>query len=323
MDYQASSSGKIVRRLLLATLFAVSLVNAHAQSIPFPPGSTTTNPLDVTISVSAEVILTPVNSPDQSPQTNPVPPGPLNMVELQDAAIFRGVAYPHSIVSLLKNGSVVAEAGTNIDGKFEVKLQNLYQGTYTFSLRGEDQQKIKSKLVTVTVFVTKGVTTVVEGIFIPPTITSDLVEVKKGDPITFFGKTAPMATVQVFLDQGDAASITADNGGAWFYVVDSKKLTTGSHSVRVKSLLNNDTSIFSENLSFIVGSINKKRTSVATLSGFRKRCDLNNDNRVNIVDFSIMAFWYKRIGFPENVDLNEDKNVNLMDLSILAYCWTG
>jgi hypothetical protein len=44
---------------------------------------------------------------------------------------------------------------------------------------------------------------------------------------------------------------------------------------------------------------------------------------VNILDFSIMAFWYKRLGFPAKVDLNTDNKVNLTDLSILAYCWTG
>jgi hypothetical protein len=65
------------------------------------------------------------------------------------------------------------------------------------------------------------------------------------------------------------------------------------------------------------------RAKLSGLTGFRKKCDLNNDNRVNLLDFSIMAFWYKRLGFPPKVDLNSDANVNLTDLSILAYCWTG
>ena len=74
---------------------------------------------------------------------------------------------------------------------------------------------------------------------------------------------------------------------------------------------------------FRVGDTNRLRAKVSELPGFRKRCDLNNDSRVNILDFSIMAFWYKRLGFPPRVDLNADNNINLTDLSILAYCWTG
>ena len=74
---------------------------------------------------------------------------------------------------------------------------------------------------------------------------------------------------------------------------------------------------------FRVGDTNRPRPKNAYLSGFRKKCDLNNDNRVNLLDFSIMAFWYKRLTFPPKVDLNTDKQVNLTDLSILAFCWTG
>ncbi|MDQ5962591.1 MAG: hypothetical protein QG653_398, partial [Patescibacteria group bacterium] len=69
-----------------------------------------------------------------------------------------------------------------------------------------------------------------------------------------------------------------------------------------------------------VGTSNKER--LISLRG-NKRCDINQDGRVNLLDFSILAFWYKRAGFPEKVDLNTDKKVDLSDVSILAYCWTG
>ncbi len=56
------------------------------------------------------------------------------------------------------------------------------------------------------------------------------------------------------------------------------------------------------------------------------KADLNHDGRVSLVDFSILAFWWKRPLTAEAkqiVDLNGDEKVDLVDFSILAYHWTG
>jgi hypothetical protein len=57
-----------------------------------------------------------------------------------------------------------------------------------------------------------------------------------------------------------------------------------------------------------------------------KKPDLNCDNKVNLIDFSILAYWYKRPLTKEakqKVDLNGDGKVDLVDFSIMAYYWTG
>ena len=50
---------------------------------------------------------------------------------------------------------------------------------------------------------------------------------------------------------------------------------------------------------------------------------MNKDSRVNLVDFSIAAYWYKRSTPPPSADLNGDGKVDLVDFSILAFYWTG
>ena len=55
--------------------------------------------------------------------------------------------------------------------------------------------------------------------------------------------------------------------------------------------------------------------------------DFNFDTRVNIVDFSILIFYWERnptIGDPTNIctDLNTDEIVNIFDFSILMHEWT-
>lgn len=56
----------------------------------------------------------------------------------------------------------------------------------------------------------------------------------------------------------------------------------------------------------------------------KKRGDINNDGNVNLIDFSIMAYWWKRpvpdLILPQ-IDLNGDKQLTLIDFSILAYWW--
>jgi hypothetical protein len=51
--------------------------------------------------------------------------------------------------------------------------------------------------------------------------------------------------------------------------------------------------------------------------------DFNKDGRVNLVDFSIAAYWHKRPSPPVSVDLNGDGKVDLVDFSIMAFYWTG
>lgn len=327
MDYQTGSCKSQVRISLLVLNFLrvnffcfcvlfLSCVGVYAQ--------TTTNPLTTDITITAVVLAAP--APIPSPYFPPQP-GPINMSESADMIVFRGVAYPGSVVSILKNGSIVADSPANSDGTFEVRLKNVNPGTYSFGVRAEDIEHLKSKMTLLTVFLSTGVVTIVDGIFIPPTITSDKVEVKKGDRITFMGRSAPHAEVRLSINSSTGLEVlkraSSSSSGAWSFDVDSAIFSAGDYDVKARSITEEDVSLYSDSISFRVGSVNRLRTKISELTGFRKKCDLNNDSRVNLLDFSIMAFWYKRLGFPAKVDLNTDNKINLTDLSILAYCWTG
>lgn len=282
------------------------------------------------ITVSAYVI--DPNAPSPTPSPSPSPSGGggggggggVALNTGSDAAIFKGLAYPGSIVTLLKNGVIVTEIPASPDGSFEIRLNSLNPGTYSFGIRAEDNQHLRSTLDLYTVYVASGVTTVVDGIFIPPTITTDMEEVRKGDPIILFGKSAPSAnlTISIHSSTEIVKKTSSNTSGAWLYKLDSNELELGGHQGKVRASTDSDLSLYSDVLSFTVGTKNIPRTQTPTVSA-ATRCDLNGDGRVNLSDFSIMAFWYKRTGFPGKVDLNVDGKVNLTDLSILAYCWTG
>ena len=320
MDYQASSSScKEIAQKGIKSIILCIVGTATLFSTVF--AQTTTNPLTVDVTISANVLVGPGVYPD----TPPSPPGPVNMSENIDAAIFKGVAYPGSTIAILRNGIVIAEIPAQQDGTFDVRVRNIGSGTYTFGVRAKDTFGIESRVLSFTIFISSGIATVVEGIFIPPTITTDKIEVKKYDTIKFFGSAYPNSEIRLSLI-GNVETIKkalTNASGTWEYILDTTPLSFGEYDAKARFVTATSISAFSESISFRIGNTNRERGAVGLLGGFRKRCDLNGDNRVNLLDFSIMAFWYKRLGFPEKVDLNSDKNVNLTDLSILAYCWTG
>lgn len=241
-----------------------------------------------------------------------------------DSAIFKGLAYPGSIVSLLKNGTIITEVPASPNGTFQITVRNLGQGTYTFGIIAEDVERRKSSMQTFSIYLTSDVSTVVEGIFIPPTITTDKTETVRGDPIVLLGKAAPNATVTLVVNSDTQLikKVPSNSVGTWLYKLDSFELELGDHEGKVRSSSLGDMSPFSQPINFVVGTKNVLRQAVSQTTSSRK-CDLNGDTRVNLLDFSIMAFWYKRTGFPLKVDLNNDKKIDLSDVSILAYCWTG
>lgn len=55
--------------------------------------------------------------------------------------------------------------------------------------------------------------------------------------------------------------------------------------------------------------------------GCNEAADLNSDARVNLIDFSILAYWRSRSNAPSSLDINRDGKVDVADLSILIYCW--
>ncbi len=81
----------------------------------------------------------------------------------------------------------------------------------------------------------------------------------------------------------------------------------------------------SETPSVIVGpggfslSPSNKETNPAEIL---RLCDFNGDNLCNIIDFSVLLYYYnKPLPISARYDLNNDGKINLVDISILLYHW--
>ncbi len=237
---------------------------------------------------------------------------------------FSGRAYPASEVTLLKDGQIVVISTAGPDANFSMSLSGLSAGNYNFLIYSEDKKGRRSSLFSFPTYIAYGATTNISGIFLAPTIAVDKSEVKYGDNLTILGQSVPDATVTINInsEQELFRYITTDEDGAYLYNFDTSLLVKGDHLVRAKSLADSEISPYGRSLGFIVGERNvlAKESSSGLITG---KGDFNSDDKINLIDFSIAAYWYKRPAPPSHVDLNSDNKVDLIDFSIMAYHWTG
>ncbi len=235
--------------------------------------------------------------------------------------IFSGRAYPGMQVTILKDAQIAVQTVADPGANFRVAVSGLSAGSYLFGVYAEDGQGRRSSLLTFPVAVTSGVTVEMGSIFIAPTIAVDKNEVKRGDNLVIFGQSAPKAEVTVAVSsEGEFfGKAIADAGGAYLYNFDTAQLEKGQHLTKSKAAVGGAISPFGKTVSFAVGA----KTVFAQLAVKVLKGDLNNDGRVNLVDFSILAYWYKRANPPASADLNGDGKVDLTDFSIMAFYWTG
>ncbi|MEK7511049.1 MAG: Ig-like domain-containing protein [Patescibacteria group bacterium] len=235
---------------------------------------------------------------------------------------FRGKGYPGSTVTILKDARIAASTTASPDGGFDVTIKGLAAGTYTFSVYGTDSRGVQSATHTFTVSLTNGVTNIITGIFLPPTISLNKKEVKYGDVIQVLGQTTPYAEVTIFVNSAHEVvkKLQADAQGAWLLNFDTTEIERGNHSTQSRAAKAGEISPLSRALEFKVGAQNIFAEDVRTGC---TTSDANCDGRVNLVDYSILVYWFKRSNPPVSADLNGDGAVTIIDFSIMAYNWNG
>ena len=238
---------------------------------------------------------------------------------------FIGRAFPKSSVSLLQDGELVVETVAGPSSIFEISLTDLSEGTYNFTLYGEDQDGRRSASQSFQITVTNGATTTVSGIYISPTIAVDKSQVKQGDNLAIFGQTVPTSTVTIVVNSDTQlfAQTYADGDGVYLYNLDTTPLNMGDHETKAKSLYKTEISDFGAAATFAVTNQN-----VLVGEDNLLRADISGDKRVNLLDFAIVGYWYKRTLSPEfavyeATYLNGDGKIDLIDFAIMAFYWTG
>jgi hypothetical protein len=232
---------------------------------------------------------------------------------------FSGVAYPDAFIALLKDGVEIGRKNANSAGAFDFSVTNLAAGSYQFGFLAQDASGVRSIAFTVGLTLTAGQTTTMTGIILPPTMDITNPVVTAGDKVQVTGASAPGAAVRLVVDAGKYTfTVPSLLDGSWKYQVPTQGLANGLYTVKAQTVIGPDMSSgFSQALQFGVGV-------QIPVSQCQNAPDINGNGRVNLVDFSILAYWWRRPIPPgATFDLNCDGVVNLADFSILAYYWNG
>lgn len=230
---------------------------------------------------------------------------------------LQGRAYSRAPIHILEGGRELVTTTADARANFTAEISNVIPGTYTFSFWAIDKNNVKSIAFNVTVSVAHGTLTIIKDIFIPPTISLYKNVVEKAETLNISGQTAPQSRVEINIDSGKIIEkVVADDFGEWFYAFDTNRLEKGVHNIQARaSTPDGLLSHFSNVLEFGIGvSLPPKREAYPG-------ADLNKDGRVNLIDFSILLYWWHRSN--EYADQNGDGTVNLIDFSIMLYYWTG
>lgn len=235
--------------------------------------------------------------------------------------IISGYAYPNSKVSILVDGNFYNTISANSSGAYSVTLDAIARGVYTFGVYAEGSDKVRSSTFSTSFTVTGSRTTALSNINVAPSIKVSPDPVQPGETLTFSGYALPGAEVTIEngkLNQKSSQTLTAvsDNSGRWTATTDTQGFSVSTYQVRAKSKqVDGQTTNFSEYTFYGVG----KKADVPI------NADLNRDGKVNLVDFSILLFWWNTNGGTSNppADINQDGKVSLTDFSILLFNWTG
>tara|TARA_B100000508_G_C11449478_1_gene273214 strand:- start:99 stop:1208 length:1110 start_codon:yes stop_codon:yes gene_type:complete len=230
-----------------------------------------------------------------------------------------GRAYPSQTVNFLLDAEAVGTVTADSDGDFEFTTESS-PGTATLGMWSTDGNGVRSITLNNTFDVTQGAITNLNGIILPPTISVGNQNIDPGDVITLFGQSVPDATIEIHLDDSDTVLTTsAISDGSWSLDFDTSSVSIAEHIVRARSVVGNPplttNSNFSSSLQLFIG-VEGQATQPS---------DLNRDGFVNLIDFSILIFWWQTDGGNSDppADINQNGRVSLEDFSILLFNWTG
>lgn len=240
--------------------------------------------------------------------------------ELSDTQIsVRGKAYPSRTINFLIDTDSVGSVRSDSDGDFEFAT-DVSPGTATLGIWTTDSNNNRSITLNNTFDVTQGAITNINGVILPPTIIVQSQNVNPGSIITVSGQSVPSARIELHIDNSSPViETTSDSSGNWSIQFDTSTVSISEHILRARSVTGNlpltTESSFSTSLQLFVGVDGQASTP----------SDLNRDGFVNLIDFSILIFWWQTNGGDSDppADINGNGRVGLEDFSILLFNWTG
>lgn len=229
---------------------------------------------------------------------------------------FKGKGSPGAFVTILRGDAIVGTTQILTNGSFSKKITAVTPGISVFGIYGKDTKGRNTRTIYYTLNLAAGTSTTVSGVFLSPTISLSSSQIYKGENIVISGTTYPLSTVSIFLSPGNKLFTTrAKTNGNWSYGLDTDNFGKGTYDLITRSLSPlGEYSDFSKELSFEIFP-----TQTIECRG----ADLNLDGKIDIIDFSILLyFWGQKNPINNCANINDSDTVDLVDFSIMMYYWS-
>lgn len=239
--------------------------------------------------------------------------------ELGDTIVaIEGFAYPNRTINIVLDGDSVGTVRSASDGSFDFSV-DANPGAATLGLWTTDAFGTRSATLTLTFDVTQGAVTNLRGVYMPPTLRVNDTTINSGDILTISGQASPNKQVKIYLGNDVIAETTSNTQGDWSIAYDSTGLANKEYALKARMTTgttgSNRESSFSTAVQLFVGVEGRAATP----------SDLNRDGKINLIDFSILIFWWGTAGGNSDpaADISGNGRVSLEDFSILLFNWTG
>jgi hypothetical protein len=228
--------------------------------------------------------------------------------------IVAGLAAPQMSITLLKDGQRVGSGVVKPNGEFQITVSGMASGMYTMQVVGETVtgEYIRSK--TFPIRVVADSTTKVSYVYLPAIGSVSETDVE----YVVRGMSLPLSTVTIW--QGDTAlPYSASVGIDGMYEIRIPK-TVFPAPTTVTIMTERDT-IKTTSESFVIAT--KEEAPVTAADDCSLPFDITGDCRANVIDFVIARSWFLKQVQDDSFDYNKDGKLDLVDFSIMAFHWTG
>lgn len=271
------------------------------------------------IATSTEVVATPTAQANNNP---PSSGGSSDNIQNFAGAQFIGKTFPGATVYILENGSVLATVESDAQGNFTYTNTQLNPTNAIFTLYATDAQNERTGSVSFTTVLKAGQTVLFDNILLPPIVTTDKQSVVPGEVINVYGRGIPDSTILISIDEipGLVLPVVTDKNGKFSTSFSTENFAKGVYTIRTGLTYHGTLGTLGRLIEFTVGDKSIIRQLPST------RCsiaDFDCNGKVDLVDFSILLYWFNRPNPPVEINLNADNIVDLIDFSVLMYYWTG
>lgn len=231
---------------------------------------------------------------------------------------FSGRAFPGSKIQALRRGGVdtvfrnvpLSRYNMEEDGTFSLAYLGLISSDYLFALQAIDKDGRKTGILSFTADLLSQ-NLEVKDLLLPPTLGFSSRTIKKGGLVEMEGYAFPKSIIELDIGGKLKGETRAGEDGAWSYATSTKGLKVGAHSSRARQIIQ-------------ASGITSKASDYSLLTSFKvtnlsnPKADLNGDEVVNIVDWSIFLFRWgsKDTDIRGKIDMDGNGAITIADFSL-------